>query len=151
MSEFQTLNNRNRNCDWIITVCLSGCSLFHRPLNSTDLLPTILQFNVSLSEYDSLQDKSDSQANQIKVLSKDLELSVQDSVKAKEKLALTESDLAEKSSRLGSVSSELSDCQAKIKGLEESRAAQEKLISKISAENRELVNEINLFSCSPVP
>ena len=98
------------------------------------------QSNCSLSEYDSLQDKSDSFADQIKVLSKDLELSVQDCVKTKEKLALAEADLAENNSRLSSVSSELSDNQAKVKGLEESRAAQEKSISKISADNRELVN-----------
>ncbi len=67
-------------------------------------------------------------------------MSVQDCIRTKEKLASTESDLSDKNSRLGSATSELSECQTKLRNLEEARAAQEKTISKISAENKDLVS-----------
>ena len=66
-------------------------------------------------------------------------MSVQDCTRTKEKLATTESDLNDKNARLGSVTSELSECQTKMKNLEEARTSQDKAITKISSENKELV------------
>ena len=95
-------------------------------------------------EYDSLQDTSESQASQIKVLNKDLEQSVQECIRTKEKLAATEVDVSEKTSRLGSVTTELGESQSRVKVLEEEKQRQEKAIAKLSAENKELV-KLDLF------
>jgi len=102
-------------------------------------------FNLKFPEYDSLQDTSENQGKQLKVLNKDLEQSVQECIRTKEKLAATESDLDEKNSRLSCATADLSECQLKIKGLEEARATQEKTISKLSAENKELVNYLKFI------
>jgi septal ring factor EnvC (AmiA/AmiB activator) len=91
------------------------------------------------SEYDAVQDTSESQGKQLKVLSKDLEHSVQECIKIKEKLAETELDLAEKNSRLSTVTSELAERHARIIILEEERNCQDKTIEKLSLENKELV------------
>ena len=95
-------------------------------------------------EYDSLQDTSESQASQIKVLNKDLEQSVQECIRTKEKLAATEVDVSEKTSRLGSVTTELGESQSRVKVLEEEKQRQEKAIAKLSADNKELV-KLDLF------
>jgi hypothetical protein len=102
--------------------------------------------NLKFPEYDSLQDTSENQGKQLKVLNKDLEQSVQECIRTKEKLAATESDLDEKNSRLSCATSDLSECQLKIKSLEEARTTQEKTILKLSAENKELVNWIPLIN-----
>ena len=93
------------------------------------------------SEYDSLQDKSEGQGRQVKTLSKDLEQSVQECIRTKEKLAETESVLAEKNSRLIKVSSELAERQARTVILEDEKNRQDKTFSKLSSENKELVRK----------
>jgi septal ring factor EnvC (AmiA/AmiB activator) len=95
------------------------------------------------TEYDSLQDTSENQASQIKVLNKDLEQSVQECIRTKEKLAATETDLSDKTLRLGSVSAELGECQSRVKSLEDEKQRQEKTIAKLSAENKELVKSLS--------
>ena len=67
---------------------------------------------------------------------------MQECIKTKEKLAATEADLSEKALRLGSVSAELGESQSRIKSLEDERQRQEKTISKLSADNKELVRSI---------